>query len=232
MSTISSLGGVSRSWGGSQSRKAEHEARVSASVDSNGNGRVDATEPASTLGRGGAGADGLEMWGAVDSDGAGSLAQQGFSQGIRDLAPPPSNTLIFARQRGGADGSDGLAALDVDGDGQLSPGEFDAAGSTTVSLSIAAVTVTTVGTAGDEASTAAAVDEVAPLDASWAGAGAEIQRLAGQLKALAQPETATASGEPLDPQIAVLAQKLYDQIARNWLSPPAADAGASLSMAG
>ena len=49
--------------------------------------------------------------------------------------------------------------------------------------------------------------------------------LAGELKVLAQGAGSSESSKPLDPEIAQMAQKLYDQIARNWL--PSAVSAAS-----
>eukprot|EP01031_Cornospumella_fuschlensis_P008460 gene8460-10423_t len=133
MSTISGLGGANRSWQiaeGGQSRKAEHDARMFAKVDSDGSGSVDATELASMLEHTGQSGDSAELLKKMDGDGDGSLSSDELSQGMRDLMPPPASTLDFAQSRGAAndDGdSDAFAKLDADGDGQTN-GQEAAAG--------------------------------------------------------------------------------------------------------
>ena len=77
MSTISGLGGVNRAWDTSQSgaaRKAEHEARLFAKVDSDGSGSVDATELATLLEHAGQSGDSAELLKKMDSRGDGSLS--------------------------------------------------------------------------------------------------------------------------------------------------------------
>lgn len=99
MSTISGLGGVNRAWDTSQSgaaRKAEHEARMFAKVDSDGSGSVDATELASMLEHTGQSGDSAELLKKMDSDADGSLSSDELSQGMRELMPPPSSTVAFA----------------------------------------------------------------------------------------------------------------------------------------
>lgn len=228
MTTISGLGGVSQSWGSGQSRKAEHEARLFAKVDSDGSGSVDATELAAMLAKGpqnGQSTDSAALLKKMDSDGNGSLSQDELSQGMRDLMPPPSSTVDFAQQRGAANDDDAFASLDTDGDGQISRSEFDAGrppppddeSSVTITTTTT-LTTTTTATTGSTSSTSATSTDYDPLDVNKDGTVSEIERLAGELKVLAQAANSTASSKGLNPEIGQLAQKLYDQIAKNWLS--------------
>lgn len=220
MSTISGLGGADRSWQTSSSRKAEHEARLFAKIDSDGSGGVDATELASMLEHAGQSGDSGELLKQMDSDGDGSLNSEELSQGMRELMPPPASTLAFAQSRGAANDadSDAFAELDSDGDGQLSRAEFEAGkpqrpeggprgpggpgGPPPASGS------------GETGATSTDYD---PLDANQDGTVSQIEHLAGQLKELAQ--TTSDAGQGVDTEIAALAQKLYDQLSRNWLQP-------------
>ena len=224
MSTISGLGGVGQSWGSGQSRKAEHDARMFAKVDSDGSGSVDATELATMLEKGplsGQASDSAELLKKMDSDGNGSLSSEELSQGMRELMPKPSSTLDFAQQRGAANDEDVFATLDSDGDGQLSRAEFEAgrppAPPTDESGTTTTTTTLTTSTTTSTSSTSAPSTSYDPLDANKDGTVSEIERLAGELKVLAQAASSSESSKGLNPEIAQLAQKLYDQIARNWL---------------
>ena len=96
MSTISGVGGVNRSWDSGSSRRAEHEARLFAKVDSDDSGGVNTTELATMLAHTGQSGDSAELLKKMDGDGDGSLSQDELSQGMRDLMPPPTSTLAFA----------------------------------------------------------------------------------------------------------------------------------------
>ncbi len=225
MSTISGLGGANRSWDSAQqNRRAEHEAKMFAKVDSDGSGSVDATELASMLSHAGQSGDSAELLKKMDSDGNGSLSSDELSQGLRDLMPPPSSTMDFAQSRGAAnddgDGDrDAFASLDTDGDGQLSRAEFEAGRPQPPQGAGGPPPVQagggSSGTGATSASSSASVD---PLDTNKDGTVSEIERLAGQLKELAKAGSdSTAQGS--SSEIAALVQKLYDQISRNWLQP-------------
>jgi hypothetical protein len=204
-------------------------------VDSDGSGSVDATELAAMLEKGplsGQSGDSAAMLKKMDSDGDGSLSQDELSQGMRDLMPPPPSTMAFAQQRGAANDDDAFASLDADGDGQLSRAEFDAGrpppppdeSGTTTTTSTTVVSSTTTTTS----STSATSTGYDPLDANKDGTVSEIERLAGELKVLAQAANSTEStGKGLNPEIAQLAQKLYDQIAKNWLSSSSSTASSN-----
>jgi Ca2+-binding EF-hand superfamily protein len=232
MTTISGLGGVSQTWGGGQSRKAEHEARLFAKVDSDGSGSVDATELAAMLAKGpqnGQSTDSAALLKKMDSDGNGSLSQDELSQGMRDLMPPPASTLDFAQQRSAANDDDAFASLDTDGDGQISRAEFDAARlpppDDASDSSSTTITTTTTLTTSSASATSATSSDYDPLDANKDGTVSEIERLAGELKVLAQAANSTESSKGLNPEIGQLAQKLYDQIAKNWLTASSTTSG-------
>ena len=214
MSTISGLGSVNRSWDSGASRKAEHEARMFAKADSDGSGGVDATELGAMLEHAGQSGDSAELLKQMDGDGDGSLSSDELSQGLRELMPPPSSTLDFAQARGAAnDEADVFGELDADGDGQLTRAEFEAgrpSGPPPGGMPPPAASGT---------STSATSTEIDPLDLNQDGTVSEIERLAGELKALAQSANDETAANPLNSEIAQLAQKLYDQIARNWLQP-------------
>lgn len=220
MSTISGLGGANRSWQiaeGGQSRKAEHEARMFAKVDSDGSGGVDATELASMLEHTGQSGDSAELLKKMDGDGDGSLSSDELSQGMRDLMPPPASTLDFAQSRGAAnDEGDAFAELDADGDGQLSRAEFDA-GRPQRPAGGMPPPATGSSSSGGTSSTSTDYD---PLDVNQDGTVSQIERLAGELKELAK-SGAGDNTQGASSEIAALAQKLYDQIAKNWLQPDA-----------
>jgi len=229
MTTISGLGGISQTWGSGQSRRADMEARLFAKVDSDGNGSVDATELAAMLQKGpqsGQSLDSAALLKKMDTDGNGSLSQDELSQGMRDLMPPPASTLDFAQQRGAANDDDIFASLDTNGDGQISRAEFeagrpqppDAASGSSSTTTTTSTTLTTTTTTSSTNSTSAVSTDDDPLDANKDGTVSEIERLAGELKVLAQAANATDSNKGLNPEIGQLAQKLYDQIAKNWLS--------------
>ncbi|HEY1131072.1 MAG TPA: EF-hand domain-containing protein [Roseateles sp.] len=240
MSTISGLGGANRAWDSAPStRKAEHDARLFTKVDSDGSGGVDATELAAMLKHGNPtdDTDSAALLKQMDSDGDGSLSSDELSQGMRDLMPPPASTLDFAQARAGSgdeeDGdADPFAALDTDGDGQLSRAEFEAARSQQGAQGSQSPqgpqgaggpppAQAGGGTPATSASSSASLD---PLDTNQDGTVSEIERLAGQLKELAKAG-AGADGQGATSDIAVLAQKLYDQISRNWLQPTAQSQG-------
>lgn len=223
MSTISGLGGGNRSWQiaeGGQSRKAEHEARMFAKVDSDGSGGVDATELASMLEHTGQSGDSAELLKKMDGNGDGSLSSDELSQGMRDLMPPPASTLDFAQSRGAAndDGdSDDFAKLDADGDGQLSRSEFEAGRPQRPAGGMPPPAAPS-GRSGSSTETSATSTDDDPLDVNQDGTVSQIERLAGELKELAK-SGAEEGAQGLNPEIAELAQKLYDQISKNWLQP-------------
>lgn len=227
MSTISGLGGGNRPWGHTQSgesRKAEHEARLFAKVDSDGSGGVDATELASMLEKGplsGPSGDSTELLKKMDGNGDGSLSSDELSQGMRALMPPPASTLDFAQSRGAANDDAAFDGLDTDGDGQLSRAEFKAGrpsgpppGGMPPAASSSTATTTTAATSTD----------YDPLDVNQDGTVSQLERLAGQLKELAKSGADDSGQGGANTEIAALAQKLYDQIARNWLPAGTSDA--------
>lgn len=247
MSTISGLGGADRSWQNAQSsgpnRRAAHEAKMFAKVDSDGSGSVDATELAAMLEKGplsSQAGDSAELLKQMDADGDGSLNSEELGQGLRDLMPPPSSTMAFAQSRGAAndEGGEGdesgdmFAKLDTDGDGQLSRAEFEAGkpkggeggprgaggphGPPPAASSSASTSTSSTSTTYD------------PLDVNQDGTVSPIERLAGQLKELAQTASSDGSQGSANSDIAALAQKLYDQLSKNWLQP--AGSGSQLSV--
>lgn len=240
MSTISGLGGVNRAWDTSQSgaaRKAEHEARLFAKVDSDGSGSIDATELATLLEHAGQAGDSAELLKKMDSSGDGSLSSDELSQGMRDLMPPPSSTMAFAQQRGAAnDDEDAFALLDADGDGQLSRAEFEAGrpdqgqgtgrmGGPPPGAGGPPPAAATGASSSSTSSTAATTYD--PLDVTQDGTVSQIERLAGELKELAKAGAGSEASQGANAEIAALAQKLYDQISKNWLQPASDTTGLS-----
>ena len=211
MSTISGLGGGNRSWGNApsaqsgESRKAEHEARRFAKVDSDGSGSVDATELASMLEKGplsGQSGDSAELLKKMDSDGDGSLSSDELSQGIRELMPPPASTLDFAQSRGAANDDEAFDSPGAVGNGRRPSGPPPGGMSPAASSSTATTATST---------------DYDPLDVNQDGTVSQLERLAGQLKELAKSGADDSGQGGGNSEIAALAQKLYDQIARNWL---------------
>lgn len=221
MSTINGLGGMTRSWPSAdsgQSRKAQHEARLFAKVDSDGSGGVDATELASMLEHTGQSGDSAALLTQMDADGDGSLSSDELGQGLRELMPPPSSTLAFAQSRGAAnDEVEAFAEMDADGDGQLTRAEFEAGRPAPPPGGMPPPAAS--GRNGEASATSTDYD---PLDINQDGTVSEIERLAGQLKELADATASEAAQDPATTEIAQLAQKLYDQIAKNWLQGAAA----------
>lgn len=223
MSTISGLGGGNRSWQNAQSttsaqngqsRKAEHEARMFAKVDSDGSGGVDAAELAAMLEHTGQSADSAELFKQMDGNGDGSLSSDELSHGVHDLMPPPASTLDFAQSRGAANDDAAFEQLDADGDGQLSRAEFKAgrpSGPPPGGMPPAAASSTETG---------ATSTDYDPLDVNQDGTVSQLEKLAGELKELAKAGSEDGA-QGLNADIAALAQKLYDQISRNWLQPEA-----------
>ena len=158
----------------------------------------------------------------MDSDGNGSLSSDELSQGMRALMPPPASTMDFAQSRGAANDGDGdgdaFASLDTDGDGQLSRAEFEAGRPQPPQGAGGPPPVQAGGGSGTGATSSSSSASFDPLDTNQDGTVSEIERLAGQLKELAK-SGADASAQGSSPEIAALAQKLYDQISRNWLQP-------------
>ncbi|MGM9480634.1 XopAW family type III secretion system calcium-binding effector [Roseateles sp. NT4] len=238
MSTISGLGGADRSWQNAQnsssSRRAEHEAKMFAKVDSDGSGSVDATELAAMLEKGplsGHAGDSAELLKKMDSNGDGSLNSEELSQGMRDLMPPPSSTMEFAQSRGaandeGSEDSDRFAKLDTDGDGQLSKAEFEAGKPQRHEGGPHGPPPAASSGGSSTSSTSTTYD---PLDANQDGTVSQIERLAGQLKELAQTASSDGSQGSANSDIAALAQKLYDQLSKNWLQSSGSDAQLSVT---
>lgn len=235
MSTISGLGGANRSWENRPNRRAENEARMFAKVDSDGSGGVDATELKAMLEKGplsGQAGDSAELLKKMDSDGNGSLTREELSQGMRDLMPPPS-TLEFAQSRSAANGEGGedgdmFAKLDTDGDGQLSRTEFEAGRTQRHEGGPHGAGGPPPSSSGSgEASAASTTYD--PLDANQDGTVSPIERLAGQLKELAQTASSDGNSGSANGDIAALAQKLYDQLSKNWLQQSGVDSQLSVS---
>ncbi len=237
MSTISGLGGANRSWETSSNRRAEHEAKMFSKVDSDGSGSVDATELAAMLEKGPLSAqagNSAELLKKMDSDGNGSLSSEELSQGMRDLMPPPSSTMDFAQSRGAANDeggdSDLFAKLDTDGDGQLSKAEFEAGKAHRHEGGPhGAGGPPPAAASGGSSSTSSTSTTYDPLDVNQDGTVSQIERLAGQLKELAQTAGSDGSQSSANSDIAALAQKLYDQLSKNWLQSSSTDSQLSVT---
>lgn len=229
MSTISGLGGANRAWDSAQqTRRAEQEAKVFAQLDGDGSGGVDATELAAVLKQGGdasSDADGAALLQQMDGNGDGSLSGDELSQGLRELMPPPPSTLDFAQSRSGSDeDTDAFATLDSDGDGQLSRAEFEAGRPAQQQQGpqgapgAGGPPPAQAGGATDSASATSSTSNYDPLDLNQDGTVSALERLAGQLQEIAQAGSGSDdSDQGANTDIAALAQKLYEQISKNWL---------------
>lgn len=228
MSTISGLGGTNATWDTRPSgatRKAAQDAQRLAELDSDGSGGVDATELSAWMAQAGASGDGAELLKQMDRDSDGSLSSDELSQGLRALLPPPASTLDFAQTRRAAnDEDDPFAALDADGDGQLSRAEFEAGAPPQARGPGGPPPVQGGAAASAGASSTASTDD--PLDVNHDGTVSQIERLAGQLQELAKAGAGDGA-QGVNADIAALAQKLYDQISRNWLQPGSEAPGVS-----
>ena len=77
---------------------------------------------------------------------------------------------------------------------------------------------TASGTASSSTSSTSATS-YDPLDVNQDGTVSQIERLAGELKELAKAGAGSEASQGANAEIAALAQKLYDQISKNWLQP-------------
>lgn len=120
MSTISGVGGSGNAWAGASTHRANHQARMFAKVDTDGNGSVDQSELGTMLDKisqktGASFDDTAKVFTAMDSNGDGNLSSDELGTGMKSLMQASSSTVDFAqaRQSGGTGGGD----PDGDGDG-------------------------------------------------------------------------------------------------------------------
>ena len=191
MSTISGVSSASSAWqiqsnhnssGTQRGRGAggPNAEAMFAKVDSDGSGGVDATELQTMLDHvaeksGQSLGDASTLLTQMDSDNDGSLSQSELGEGMKDLMPPPPDTLAFAQQRGMGGNSDDaaadlLAALDSDQSGEVSAGEMQ---------TLIDQLAQTAGSANSSSTTPSGEDLVQALDSDGNGSlsGSELQAL-------------------------------------------------------
>ena len=90
------------------------------------------------------------------------------------------------------------------------------------------------GSSGAGSASSSSSTSFDPLDTNQDGTVSQIERLAGELKELAQSGSSdNGSSSGLNSEIAALAQKLYDQISKNnWLQPGAQTSVSSVDVSG
>jgi Ca2+-binding EF-hand superfamily protein len=170
-----------------------------AKVDSDGSGSVDSTELQSMLDHvaqksGQTAGDATQMLSQMDGNGDGSLSQDELGQGMKDLMPPPSDTMAFAQRRGGGGGDsaqDLLSALDTDQSGEVSSSEMQ---------TLIDQLSQTAGSSAGTSSAPSGADLVKALDSDGSGSlsSGELQALKGDSSSSssATSSTTSASGTP------------------------------------
>ena len=133
MSSISGISGSSNAWAAASNARSQHQAKMFAKTDTDGNGSVNTSELSTMLSKisettGTQMGDASEMMGKMDSDGDGSLSSAELGEGMKSLMPPPPSTMEFAQSRGsGSSGGPGEALFnnaDVNSDGSLDADEL------------------------------------------------------------------------------------------------------------
>ncbi len=138
MSTISGVNGSGNgAWAAVQAQRSQHQARMFAKVDTDGNGSVNQSELDTMLSdisqRAGVNfGDSKELFSKMDANADGSLSSDELKSGMKQLMPPPS-TMEFAnsrRQDGvGAEGGetdDLFSKVDNNSDGSIDASELKA----------------------------------------------------------------------------------------------------------
>lgn len=215
MSTTSGVSGSSNVWAALNTQRSQHQARMFAKVDTDGNGSVNATELGSMLsdisGKTGTSlGDSNELFSAMDSNADGKLSSDELDAGMQALMPPPS-TLEFAQSHtlGGSNGSqdDQFAKIDTHGDGQPSQTGLNAGGPPPA------------GGAGGAQSASSNDTRFDPLDTNQDGTVSEVERMVGELRdavaGLRKNDGNTDSATAAHQKIAELAQKIYAQVAQS-----------------
>ncbi|MBP8019495.1 MAG: EF-hand domain-containing protein [Hylemonella sp.] len=131
MSTITSVNSSSDAWAAASAKRAQHQAKMFAKVDTDSSGSVDQTELDTMLNdisqkTGASLGESKELFSQIDSNSDGNLSSDELSQGMKQIMPPPS-TVDFAqsRQTGGAK-DDLFSKIDSDSDGSLDADEIKA----------------------------------------------------------------------------------------------------------
>jgi Ca2+-binding EF-hand superfamily protein len=149
MSSINTLGG-SNAWASMSSQRttrppgaadaASFKQKMFERADADGSGGIDAGELqglmdqiASKTGQTAASGDAATTFSKLDTNGDGSLGQAELDSGLKNLLPPPPDTMSFARSRGSS-GNEGasrqdtrlLQQIDSDGNGSIDKSELAA----------------------------------------------------------------------------------------------------------
>ena len=124
MSSISGVSGSGNPWAALNTQKSNHQARMFAKVDSNGDGSVDQAELGSLLDKisqktGASFGDTAKAFTSMDTNGDGSLSADELGKGMKSLMSQTPSTVDFAQaHKVGGTGSD----PDGDGDGPRGAG--------------------------------------------------------------------------------------------------------------
>jgi Ca2+-binding EF-hand superfamily protein len=114
MSTISGVSGSGNAWAtASTQRNHNHQAKMFAKVDTNGDGSVDQAELGTMLDKisqktGTSLGDTAKVFASMDTNGDGSLSSDELGKGMKSIMPPPPSTMDFAQaHQGGPSGGGG-----------------------------------------------------------------------------------------------------------------------------
>ena len=124
MSTTSGVSGSSNAWAALNTQRNQHQAKMFAKVDTDGNGSVNEAELSTMLSdisekTGTSLGDSKELFTKMDSNSDGSLSSDELDAGMKALMPPPPSTMEFAQSRGmgemggGSDGSQDLSLIHI-----------------------------------------------------------------------------------------------------------------------
>ena len=143
MSTISGVSGSGNAWANASTQRSNHQAKMFAKVDTNGDGGVDQAELGTMLDKisqktGTSLGDTAKVFASMDSDGNGSLSATELGEGMKSIMPSPPSTMAFAQAHqggphgggGGPQGAGGSSSasttfdpLDTNQDGKVSEAE-------------------------------------------------------------------------------------------------------------
>jgi len=243
MSTISGVGGSGNAWAAASTQRTNHQARMFAKVDTDGNGSVDQSELGTMLDKisqktGASFGDTAKVFTSMDTNGDGSLSSNELSAGMKSLMQTSSSTMDFAQARnsnsasGGDPDGDGDGPRGVGGPPPGPPPAAAASSSTSSSSSSASTTYDPLDTNQDGVVSAeerlAGSTKTDPLQALFKAmdtnsdgtvSKTETDAFAKKLSDLVTQSTnssnSTASGGTANQgfDIAKLAQMLYDQVA-------------------
>lgn len=227
MSTISAVGGSGNAWAAASTHRANHQAKMFAKVDTDGNGSVDQSELGTMLDKisqktGASFGDTAKVFTAMDTNGDGTLSADELGKGMKSLMQASSSTVDFAQAR--KSGNTGGGDPDGDGDGPRGAGG-PSAGPPPGGASGATAT----SSAGGSASSSTTYD---PLDTNQDGVVSLAERLAGTtkadpLQALFKALDANSDGKISKTETDDFAKKLTDLVSQTADSATASATGSA-----